>query len=108
MAGTRCLPDRSRGNEAEIPVSCSDSRPTGPWRNDRLLRRTLESRDEIGLESPEPTDWSDPDRCPFCGESIIDGGPSFVEHVESADDCAVAFARWREGVAGDVAGEWVA
>lgn len=80
---------------------------------DRVARSTEaveRALDEGDVDAPADgdADWSDPDRCPFCGAALPDGGPGFVDHGESAGECAVAFARWREGVAGDVEGEWVA
>ena len=67
----------------------------------------LELEAEV-LEPRDPSAWDDPTRCPFCGEGIDDGGPGFVDHLEYKNECAVAFSRWREGVSGDVGGEWVA
>ncbi|WP_152419373.1 DUF7501 family protein [Halobiforma nitratireducens] len=70
-------------------------------------RGRLEVDPDDSLEAAD-REWDDPRRCPFCGDPIADGGPGFVDHVDETDECAVAFSRWREGIAGDVAEEWVA
>lgn len=76
------------------------------------VETALREHDRIDLEAnvlePDTAAWDDPTQCPFCGVSIDDGGPGFIEHVEAAGECAVAFSRWREGISGDVAGEWIA
>lgn len=53
------------------------------------------------------TDWDDPNRCPFCGASLPDGGPGFIDHVDTSEECAAEFAVWREQIAGDIGGEWM-
>lgn len=52
------------------------------------------------------TDWDDPNRCPFCGAALPDGGPGFIEHIGTNEGCAAEFEVWREQIAGDIAGEW--
>jgi hypothetical protein len=54
-------------------------------------------------DSPE---WDNPDFCPFCGAELTDGGPGFIDHLETAPTCEERFAEWREQVAGDIGGEW--
>lgn len=70
------------------------------------VERTLATHGETDVDVPEPRDWSDPDRCPFCGAPLTDGGAGFMDHIDEAEGCAVAFERWREGIAGDIGGEW--
>lgn len=50
--------------------------------------------------------WDDPNRCPFCGEAIANGGPAFIEHVKREPACETDFAEWRDSVADDIGGEW--
>lgn len=50
--------------------------------------------------------WTDPGRCPFCGEPLASPGAGFVAHLDDSDDCEAAFDTWRERVAGDVRGGW--
>lgn len=58
--------------------------------------------------SPDSPSWDNPDFCPFCGQRLLDGGPSFVEHIgkEENASCRERFEQWRENVAGDIGGEW--
>ncbi|WP_121822951.1 DUF7501 family protein [Halostella salina] len=58
------------------------------------------------VESVAETDWSDPDRCPFCGGALSDPGAGFVDHIEESPDCAERFDQWRDAIAGDVGSEW--
>ncbi|WP_435362691.1 DUF7501 family protein [Haloarchaeobius sp. DYHT-AS-18] len=51
--------------------------------------------------------WDDPERCPFCGGPVSDGGAGFIDHVEHVPECAERFERWRSQVGDDVPGEWV-
>jgi hypothetical protein len=51
--------------------------------------------------------WSDPDRCPFCGDRLASPGAGFVDHIDEAPDCEATFELWRERVTDDVAGGWV-
>ncbi|GGN15325.1 DUF7501 family protein [Halarchaeum nitratireducens] len=55
---------------------------------------------------PTDVDWEDPERCPWCGAAVRDGGAGFIEHVEEHPDCAAAFETWRENIADDIGGEW--
>lgn len=50
--------------------------------------------------------WSDPNRCPFCGDALASPGAGFVEHVEEAPDCAEQHGMWKENLSGDIAGGW--
>ncbi|WP_129112748.1 DUF7501 family protein [Halegenticoccus tardaugens] len=50
--------------------------------------------------------WNDPERCPFCGAALEDGGAGFIAHVEARPSCAERFERWRAMVASDIGGEW--
>lgn len=69
---------------------------------DVLDRREVD--DEV--EAVADTDWDDPERCPFCGTALADGGAGFIDHIEETSDCERRFAEWREAIAGDVSGEW--
>ena len=42
----------------------------------------------------DPT-WNDTEQCPFCQDELSDGGPGFIDHIESNDDCADGFDGWR-------------
>ena len=53
-----------------------------------------------------PTDWDDPETCPFCHASLPDGGPGFISHIDDHPRCRRDFDQWRENVAGDIKGEW--
>lgn len=57
-------------------------------------------------KSTENATWNDPQACPFCGESIRNGGAGFVEHADANADCKTRFDEWRANVAGDVRSEW--
>lgn len=57
---------------------------------------------EVGQEPR----WDDPERCPFCGSLLADGGAGFIDHTDESPSCKAAFDRWREQVSGDVVGEW--
>lgn len=50
--------------------------------------------------------WDGPERCPFCGATLADGGPAFMAHVGDSPACEAGFDLWRERVAGDMNGEW--
>lgn len=50
--------------------------------------------------------WEDPERCPFCGAGLVDGGAGFIDHIGASDDCSDAFEDWREGIVDDIGGEW--
>lgn len=50
--------------------------------------------------------WSDPDRCPFCGEPLVSPGAGFVAHIGERPECDSAFETWRDRVRDDVAGGW--
>ncbi|WP_101294228.1 DUF7501 family protein [Halegenticoccus soli] len=52
------------------------------------------------------TRWSDPERCPFCGAALEDGGAGFIAHIDDRPACAGRFERWRTQVASDIEGEW--
>ena len=51
--------------------------------------------------------WSDPDRCPFCGDEVDSPGAGFVDHLGESAACESSFETWRERVTDDVAGGWV-
>jgi hypothetical protein len=51
--------------------------------------------------------WRDPDRCPFCGETLASPGAGFMTHVAERPDCEEAFETWRSRVSEDVAGGWI-
>lgn len=52
------------------------------------------------------TNWSDPTTCPFCGGDLATPGAGFVDHLSESPDCETHFDRWRDNLAGDLAGEW--
>jgi hypothetical protein len=54
-------------------------------------------------DSPE---WETPDRCPFCGAALSDGGGGFMDHVEDAEACSDRFDAWLERIRDDIGGEW--
>ena len=54
------------------------------------------------------TTWGDPEQCPFCEGALADGGPGFMDHIADRPACREGFETWRERVAGDVGGEWIA
>lgn len=58
------------------------------------------------LPLDESRRWDDPERCPFCGASLPDGGAGFIDHIAVTPSCAHAFERWRDDVVDDIAGEW--
>ncbi|WP_459806307.1 DUF7501 family protein [Halopiger thermotolerans] len=89
------------------PELTSDEIATRLGCSKQRVEKTLEEYDSIGTDILDPAEWEDPNQCPFCGDKLRDGGPGFIDHIEDAEDCAVSFAQWREGIAGDVQGEWV-
>lgn len=70
------------------------------------VAEVLEQGESVILELSGSHDWSDPDRCPFCSAELEDGGPGFMAHIDQAENCALEFTHWREGIAGDIEGEW--
>ncbi|WP_079977694.1 DUF7501 family protein [Halococcus sediminicola] len=44
--------------------------------------------------APSPQ-WSGPERCPFCGDQLDNGGEAFVRHVDVSEACRRGFDRWR-------------
>lgn len=50
--------------------------------------------------------WSGPERCPFCGASLADGGPAFMDHLGRHSACEKGFEAWRDQVTDDIAGGW--
>ena len=50
--------------------------------------------------------WTNPVTCPFCGDDLASPGAGFVDHIDENEDCEVEFDRWRDNLAGDLAGEW--
>lgn len=50
--------------------------------------------------------WSDPERCPFCGDALASPGVGFVDHVAESPECETDFTTWRDRVSGDIAGGW--
>ena len=57
-------------------------------------------------QTQEPLDWDDPDRCPFCGAALVDGGAGFVDHIDQHSACGERFEAWRDAIAGDIGSEW--
>lgn len=47
-----------------------------------------------------------PDRCPFCGAVLSDGGAGFVEYIEEAPLRTERFDAWQERIREDIGGEW--
>jgi hypothetical protein len=45
--------------------------------------------------------------CPFCRAELADPGAGFVAHLDQRPACDDEFERWRQGVAGDMGGEWI-
>lgn len=75
--------------------------------DEATVESVLADPDVEGVEEAAvATDWDDPQQCPFCGADIPDGGPGFVDHIDDSEPCRLGFERWREGVAGDMGGEW--
>lgn len=54
----------------------------------------------------ESSQWDNPDRCPFCGASLVDGGAGFMDHIEERPVCKERFEAWIEQIRGDMGGEW--
>lgn len=54
----------------------------------------------------DATAWDDPDRCPFCGARLADGGSGFIDHTRESPGCRARFDVWREAVADDIGGDW--
>lgn len=52
--------------------------------------------------------WTDPNVCPFCDAELADPGAGFIDHIEGSDECERGFDDWRENVAGDIGGGWIA
>ncbi|MFB6114140.1 MAG: hypothetical protein ABEJ58_08590 [Halodesulfurarchaeum sp.] len=52
--------------------------------------------------------WDGTNTCPFCGTTIDDPGVGFIEHTRVSPYCKGAFDVWRERVAEDISGEWLA
>lgn len=55
--------------------------------------------------TPGP-DWEHPDRCPFCGSELADGGAGFIDHTDESLACKGRFEVWRDGIVDDIGGEW--
>jgi hypothetical protein len=70
--------------------------------------RDVPDRREVDeeVEAVADTNWDDPERCPFCGTVLADGGTGFIDHIESTPDCDRRFEEWREAISGDLGGEW--
>ena len=54
----------------------------------------------------ESSQWDNPDRCPFCGASLVDGGGGFMDHIEEEPVCGDRFDAWIERIREDIGGEW--
>lgn len=54
----------------------------------------------------ESSQWDNPDVCPFCGASLVDGGAGFMDHVAEAPVCEDRFEAWIERIRDDIDGEW--
>jgi hypothetical protein len=50
--------------------------------------------------------WTDPGRCPFCGDRIASPGAGFIAHLGESTDCAEAFETWRDRISDDIVGGW--
>jgi hypothetical protein len=50
--------------------------------------------------------WDDPNQCPFCGETLTNGGSAFMSHIRMNDPCKTEFEMWRTHVRNDINGEW--
>jgi hypothetical protein len=50
--------------------------------------------------------WANPDLCPFCGETLADGGAGFMDHIDEAPVCKERFDDWKEQISSDIGGEW--
>lgn len=61
-------------------------------------------------EDPHPPrdsdEWDNPDLCPFCGATLTDPGPGFMDHVDDSTTCNERFQAWLEGIRDDIGGEW--
>lgn len=76
-------------------------------RSESHVRDVLdEYADDEQIDAITATDWDDPNRCPFCGTGLPDGGPGFMTHVDESPECSIEFERWREQIASDIGGEW--
>lgn len=53
-----------------------------------------------------PRTWEDPRHCPFCGAGLEDGGPGFIDHLRTSQECKDGFELWRELVVEDIKGGW--
>ena len=56
--------------------------------------------------SRDSAEWDNPDLCPFCGAALSDGGPGFMDHIETAGTCRERFEGWLEAIRDDMEGEW--
>lgn len=70
-----------------------------PWKD---IRSPMSS---TGTDA-RPTQWDDPERCPFCETGLADGGAGFIDHIHDAPDCRRGFDRWRGQVRDDMHGGW--
>jgi hypothetical protein len=70
------------------------------------MRSPERSSGEFPAPFRDVPDWDDPDRCPFCGAELADGGVGFIDHTDETSDCKERFEGWREGVIDDIGGEW--
>lgn len=50
--------------------------------------------------------WSDPEQCPFCGESLPSPGKGFMIHLNENPECDGDFETWRSRVTEDIGGGW--
>lgn len=53
-----------------------------------------------------PRAWNDPRQCPFGGAGPEDGGPGFIDHLRTSQECKDGFELWRELVVDDIKGGW--
>lgn len=72
----------------------------------RITRRVRGESREQSTPRRRAHVWDDPNRCPFCGEFIANGGPAFIDHVKREPACAADFEEWRVAVSDDIEGEW--
>lgn len=50
--------------------------------------------------------WADPNRCPFCGDSIPSPGKGFMLHIGDNPDCDAEFDTWRDRISDDIHAGW--
>lgn len=50
--------------------------------------------------------WSDPNKCPFCGERLASPGKGFMIHINENPECDADFEMWRDRVSSDMKAGW--